>query len=298
MYSLVNAPVLAYDLVRHPSGPGVCAVLMRILRLTESDLPMLAEQYADDEERKSAWAEVGAVCDAAPRMVGVLASVADSARTGGTVDLREAAELLAAAQMGDLADLLSAVRGQLLDWTWKQAGDLRVQSMPQAVAVICDGVAGYYTHRSLSPAAANRLQRPWRVATAALPDRGEDFGPPGAAVRSILVGLSRAGSGQLAALDAAVDRARRTGFRYAPAMHNAAWAAVLSGRERTAAAAQLATVRAMPTAEKLTDLRLAGAFTAASCAVAAACVADLLDQTTCDALTGPWRTVFGDLTGI
>jgi hypothetical protein len=299
MYSLVNAPALCYDLVRVPYGAAVAGTLRRALRLEPVDLPVLAAEYADDAERQAAWDELEAACHRSARVGGT------PRRSGGppgdAADPRGASPRLSAATLGGLADLVSLVRADVLDWTWQQAGDLRLQTAPRAVAVVTDGVAGCLAGTAVSPAAFTRLRLPWTTALRRIDsvrpyrETPDEFGPATPAVRLLAARLAAATPVDLAALDVALDDARRAGFAWASTMHGATWALEVAGRIRTAAAAQLAVVRALPITAHPPPGSVPGAVAAVMAAVQASVVADLLDSETYEALTRPWCAIFGPL---
>jgi hypothetical protein len=58
VYTLVNAPVLGFDLARRDGGHLVADVIVRSLCLTAEDIPALAAAHRDDAGRDSAWLEL------------------------------------------------------------------------------------------------------------------------------------------------------------------------------------------------------------------------------------------------
>lgn len=324
MYSLINAPVLCYDLARMPNGAAVAGSLRRALRIEASDLPTLAREYGDDAERHAAWDELEAACERRSRAAGLLPTVhqAPAARRGpveenrnrgdlnradlnrgdrAPADRTEAAGRLIPVTLGGLADVVSIVRSDVLEWTWQRGADLRLQTAPHAVAVVSDAVAACYAGAAISPAAFTRLRLPWTTALRHIdgarpfPEVRDEFGPGSVAVRRIAALLSSATPTEIAALDAAIDAERRGGFAWARSMHGATWAIELSGRVRAAAAAQFCAVRALPAPGDPHASALPGVVTAVTAVVQAVVVADLLDMETYDALTSAWRRVFGPL---
>lgn len=273
-----------------PHGVAVAAALRRALRLAPVDLPALAGEFLDDVERQAAWDELETSCGR-------------ESRAGGAPAGRSRARTTTAppTTSADLAAVVSLVRGEVLDWTWQRAGDLRLQIGPQAVAVVCDGVAACYVGSSLSPTAFARLRRPWtaalrRIEAAALPGSvPEEFGPGTPTVRRIGSRLASAGPADLVALHVALEASRRSGSYWVSRSEAVSCAVELSRRLRPAAAAQLGMVRALPIARNHSPAVLTGAVRAVTAAVRAAVVADLLDAETYDALTRPWRVVFGRL---
>lgn len=291
-YTLVAVPTLCLDLAARPAGAAVAGALRRALRLTAVDLGALAAEYRDDTDRQAAWDELEAACARESRAAAVPAG-ADAVRRSAALDLTPGATL------EGLAGLLALIRAEVLGWTWQRAGDLRLQLAPQAVSVVCDAVAACYAGAAVSPVAFARLRQPWTTAlrridaAASAEPIADEFGPGTPAVRRISARLSAARPVELAALAEALDQTRASGTSWQRRSAATAYAVELSGRLRPSAAAQLGVVRALP-------ISAAGAagtevVTAATSAVQASVVADLLDLETYATMTRPWRVVFGRL---
>jgi hypothetical protein len=84
---------------------------------------------------------------------------------------------------------------------------------------------------------------------------------------------------------------------WSPAVHSASWAAYLSDRTRTAAAAQLLLVQAVDEAALPLSARAGGGWNLLSGAVQALVVRDLLDTATADRLLCPVAAALGPVTG-
>lgn len=300
MYSLVSPSVLCTDLVRHENGIGLIDILDRTLMLTAEDMPALTSVHHPDPAREAAWAEVDRVTGATPRLSDAVAVVRERIADGGLEALAGAglAERLSRTPMFGLAHLLAMVRHDVLDWTWQSAGEVAVQQHPEAIDVICDAVAGAYTRAQLSVAAYARLGGPWsllhRERPLALP-ADDAFGPQSRVLRELVERAARLTAAELARVEQAGAHRADAVSTWPSLMHNASWAAYLSGRLRPATRAHLAAARAL----LLTGLEpmqaATGVMRVVSAAVAALVVADVLDTETYDALLAPWNEALGAL---
>lgn len=334
MYSLTSIPTLCYDLVRSPTGSGWGDVLERALRLQPDDLAALQglASQADSEDpraiaaRSEAWDEIGAVTLTARRMSTVLPEVRGTldAPSLEAVRLDRVLSTLTGTPLGGLSDLLAMLRGDVFDWTWattEGAVGIAVQRWQGAVDVVADALAAAYLGPQLADYARTALSSRWhswlRESTLLDPSfapvcPGDDvLGRDGAALRSLLERAARLDRQDLIALQQACDAARSTGFSWPTQMHVAARTAVLSGRVRVAAIAQLAATRALLQSEALqnqraqalagntsataaeTALVLSGALPAMTAAVAAMAVGAELDIEVYARLLAPWRVAVG-----
>jgi hypothetical protein len=89
------------------------------------------------------------------------------------------------------------------------------------------------------------------------------------------------------------EDARRNAGGWSPAVHSASWAAYLSDRVRTAAAAQMLLVQAVDTAAIPLADRAGGVWNMLSGAVQALVVRDLLDTSTAHRLLAPVVAALG-----
>jgi hypothetical protein len=78
-------------------------------------------------------------------------------------------------------------------------------------------------------------------------------------------------------------------------MHDAAWAAYLSGRLRPAAAAQFQAVRGLRAAGVTPEQAARGVWNAVSGCLQGVVLHDMLDEVTYGVLVGPWETAMGIL---
>jgi hypothetical protein len=298
MYSLVSPSVLCMDLIRHENALGVVDVLDRALTLTLADVPAFAAMHREDAARDAAWLEVDRLCAATPRMSDAVAVVRDRLATDGLAGLAEQglAERLSATPLFGLADLLTMVREDILDWTWERVDDVSVQRHPGAVAVVVDGVAAAYARGQLSVQSYARLGGPWAVLTRELPvalPTGAGLGPQSGVLLELVERLARLDEADFAELERAATAARTAGADWSRAMHAATWAAYVSHRLRTVARAQLVATRSLALAGLTPLAASSGVMRVVTAAVQAVVVADVLDSPTYAALVSPWESVFG-----
>jgi hypothetical protein len=290
MYTLINAPVLGFDLARRDGGHLVADLVVRSLCLREEDLPSLASAHRDDAARDSAWLEL-AVEERATVAQG-LRLAADRLAGGAPTDaVLSSLERLA---VGDLDGLLRLVRHEVLDWTWSATGDVAVQSpeATAAAAVICDAAASAYAAERLSPEARRRLAAPWLAVCRRVTSPQPDLGPHGALVQAVVDRVATLGPADVAGVVAAVDAARADSGSWARAMHEASWAVELTGRCRPAAAAQMLLVQAAQGSVAARQLAR-GAWNLLSGVVHATVVVDLLPPDAAKVLVPPVARLVG-----
>jgi len=291
MYSLVSAPILGFDLVRRAGGAETATILGTALALGPADLPVLAASVRSDADRLAAWARVGAATRAEERVSDIADSTSRQSPAAAVAGLRR----LTTAGIGTLDDLLRCVRHDVLDWSWSAGSGVAVQSEVATAAstVICDAVAGAYAGPLLGTAERTVLCEPWRRIWGTRTPPLVDLGPGAPEVRALLQTVSGLdGTGRRALLGAA--DAYRAGTRpWALAVHNASWAAHLSGRTRSAAAAQMLAVGAVQRAGFSAHECAAGVWNLVSGAVHAMIVSDLLGDVDHLALTEPLDALKG-----
>ena len=300
MYTLVSAPVLAFDLVRRAGGEHVARVVREALELRPDDLGLLASYVRDDAglaaARTEAWLAVSTAEAARPEVTGLLDDVRAASASGLPVTAATLAAL-ESAPLGSLDALLRLVRREVLDWTWHaaagpQAGGLAVQSSQgtAAASVVCDAVAACYLTPDLPEVMRRRLGGSWTCVsrTLALAERGG--ADPGEAPRALVRRLRHLDETDRRRLRAASSAGRSGRTRWAESVHEASWAVHLSGRVRAAAAAQLMAVEAVRVAGLPLADSAGGVWNLVSGAVQAAVVDDLLSAEHSAVLADPVRT--------
>jgi hypothetical protein len=285
MYSLVSAPVLGFDLTRLGGGSATAEVLLRALRLNVGDLPVLAAQLPDEGLRGPLWVEVESASRKMPNLRGL-----------NQDDPAGALALVERAPIGSVDSLLTCLRYDVMAWTWEGSGrDARQsEAAASATALLCDAAVASYLREMLDDSARRMLGAGWVAALRRLPAGPPiDLGPHHYAVSSLLDRLRSIRPADLTRLIQSADDARRNAGGWSPAVHSASWAAYLSDRVRTAAAAQMLLVQAIDTgAIPLAD-RAGGVWNMLSGAVQALVVRDLLDTATAHRLLAPVVAALG-----
>jgi hypothetical protein len=285
MYSLVSAPVLGFDLTRLGGGSATAEVLLRALRLTVGDLSVLAERLPDEGVRGPLWVEVETAARRLPSLKGVKSD-----------DLPSTLALVERAPIGSVDALLTCLRYDVMAWTWHGKGRDAQQSeeAASATALLCDAAVSSYLREVLDEQTRRMLGAGWVSALRKLPTGAPiDLGPHHYAISSLLERLRSISTKDLNRLSQSADDARRNAGGWSPAVHSASWAAYLSDRVRTAAAAQMLLVQAIDTANIPLADRAGGIWNMLSGAVQALVVRDLLDTATAHRLLAPVVAALG-----
>jgi hypothetical protein len=285
MYSLVSAPVLGFDLTRLEGGPAAAEVMLRALRLQSGDLPVLAERLPDENVRGPLWVEVESAARRMPTLKGM--SKDDPA---GNLALVERAPI------GSVDALLTCLRYDVMSWTWEGTGRDARQSedAAAATALLCDAAVASYLREVLDEDTRRRLGAGWVSAVRKLPATAPiDLGPHHYTVSALLDRLRTLRPEDRQRVTSSADDARRNTAGWSPAVHSASWAAYLSDRVRTAAAAQMLLVQAVDTAGIPLADRAGGVWNMLSGAVQALVVRDLLDTATAHRLLAPVVAALG-----
>jgi hypothetical protein len=285
MYSLVSAPVLGFDLTRLSGGSATADVMLRALRLQKGDLSLLAERLPDEGVRGPLWVEV----ESAARRMPSLKNMNKDDPVGSLA-------LVERAPIGSVDSLLTCLRYDVMAWTWQGTGRDAQQSetAAAATALLCDAAVASYLREELDADTRRRLGAGWVAAMRKLPPGAPiDLGPHHYAVSALLERLRSLRSSDLSRLNSSAEDARRNTGGWSPAVHSASWAAYLSDRVRTAAAAQMLLVQAVDTAAIPLAERAGGVWNMLSGAVQALVVRDLLDTSTAHRLLAPVVAALG-----
>jgi len=285
MYSLVSAPVLGFDLTRLGGGSATAEVLLRALRLSVGDLPLLAERLPDEGVRGPLWVEVESAARRMPSLKGLKAD-----------DPASSLALVERAPIGSVDALLTCLRYDVMAWTWDGAGRDAKQSetATAATALLCDAAVASYLREVLDDSTRRMLGAGWVAALRKLPaGKPIDLGPHHYALSALLDRLRSIRPDDLTRLLQSAEDARRNAGGWSPAVHSASWAAYLSDRVRTAAAAQMLLVQAIDTAAIPLADRAGGVWNMLSGAVQALVVRDLLDTATAHRLLAPVVAALG-----
>ncbi|MCY1142741.1 hypothetical protein OWR29_32505 [Actinoplanes sp. Pm04-4] len=285
MYSLVSAPVLGFDLTRLTGGSATAEVMLRGLRLQAADLPVLADRLPDEGVRGPLWVEVESAARRMPSLKGL-----NKDDAAGSLALVERAPI------GTVDSLLTCLRYDVMAWTWTGTGRDAQQSevAASATALLCDAAVASYLREVLDADTRRGLGAGWVAAMRKLPTGAPiDLGPHHYTVSALLDRLRSLRSNDLSRLIASAEDSRRNAGGWSPAVHSASWAAYLSDRVRTAAAAQMLLVQAVDTAGIPLADRAGGVWNMLSGAVQALVVRDLLDTSTAHRLLAPVVAALG-----
>jgi hypothetical protein len=295
-YSLVSAATLGFDLVRLPAGAQVADVLLTGLGADAATLHRLADGHPatgrPDAERADLAVRARRAHELAAAGVPQLRDMSDP---GGDADDRSArlVTLLERGTIGNTPALERLVRDDVLGPEHQVVADLDPAVATLAADVLADAATGWWAAEALEPAVRQELTGPYSTITAWDPCPRPDLGPAAPALAELL--------GELRELDEtgrrrwrlAVDASRAQRRPWAAAMHGAAWAAHVSGRTRTLAAAQLMTVTAFVEGGFSARDGAEGVWNALAGCVQGLAMSDLLDEESLMVLGMPWQMVTG-----
>ena len=294
-YSLVSAATLGFDLVRLPAGRAVAGVLLTGLGADAGALTQLAGAHPGRGLTRDERGVLAVRGRRAREMAVSVPHVRGAASAGD-----RAAVLVAQLEQGTIGDaptLERLLRDDVLGPEHTAAGELPADERDEAVAVLADAAVGYWAAGVLPPLVRRELTGPYdRVierGQVAPPTVGEDLGPAAAELAALLDAVRELDEGGRAAWRTAVDEGRPEHRPWAAAMHEAAWAAHVSGRTRSLATAQLHAVQAFLDGGFDLHDGAAGVWNAVAGCVQGLSMGDLLDEGSQAVLQAPWRRIAG-----
>jgi hypothetical protein len=295
-YSLVSAATLGFDLVRLAAGGQVADVLLTGLGADSDTLRRLAAGHPaagrSDAERADLAVRARRAHELAAAGVPQLRDVTGEI---GDADVRSArlVALLERGTIGNTPALSRLVRDDVLGPDHSVVADLDPAVATLAADVLADAATGWWAAEALPDQVRHELTGPYATAAAWETFPRPDLGPAVPALAELL--------GELRALDEtgrrrwrlAVDATRAQRRPWAAAMHGASWAAHVSGRTRTLAAAQLMTVSAFVDGGFSPRDGAEGVWNAVAGCVQGLAMGDLLDEESLTVLGLPWQMVTG-----
>jgi hypothetical protein len=320
MLSLLNGSALGFDLVRLQHGPMVASILMRALAVRPEDLGHLTAR-ADAGPRQPAGPQPLAPPDAAPGRLpaaprsdlpngtavpppGELTIRDVPARTvqadaGTDTSLTALSSLLRSATIGSLDSLVALIRREVFGWTWSESADdgelaSRTSEADDVQAACVGAVSAVYGAVDLREPQIRAALARWERLATRLPRRSVPLGPQQMQLAVLLARVQSLRPDEVSEVVEAYHR-HQPAQLWAPAMHEATWAAYLSGRVAAAAAAQLHLVSSVRSAGVPLDEVAGGFWNAVSGAVSALVVYDLLDDVSCDLLLARYPVLAGPL---
>ena len=291
-YTLVSAATLGFDLVRLPAGRAVAGVLLTAVQADDAALTRLAAVHparglAHDQRL------VLAVRSRRAREMAVAVPHVRIAAAGARAVADRAAVLVEQLEQGTIGDaptLERLVREDVLGAEHPAAPLLDPDLVGEAADVLADAAIGYWAAGVLPPLVRRELTASFdRVADDA-PVAGPetlDLGAAGIELAAFLDGLRELDDAGRARWRAAVDEGRAERRPWATAMHEASWAAHVSGRTRVLATAQLHAVQAFLDGGFDRHDGAAGAWNAVAGCVQGIAMGDLLDEGALTVLRAP-----------
>ena len=295
-YSLVSAATLGFDLVRLPGGAQVADVLLTGLGADADTLRRLAAAHPaagrSESERAALAVRARRAHELAAAGVPQLRDMTGPAE--GAVD-RSAAlvALLERSTIGSTPALERLVRDDVLGPEHAVVADCDPAVAALAADVLADAATGWWASDALDAATRRELTGPHATATAWERGPRPDLGPMAAGLAELSDAVRGADEVDRRRWRAAVDAGRAQRRPWAAAMHGAAWAAHVSGRTRTLAAAQLMTVSAFVEGGFSPRDGAEGVWNALAGCVQGLAMADLLDEESLTVLGSPWAMVTG-----
>ena len=292
-YSLVSAATLGFDLVRLPAGRAVAEVLLVGLAADVTDLTRLA---AGHPSRGLAREQRGVRAVRSRRAREMAASVPHvrDAAAGGARD--RAAVLVAQLEQGTIGDtptLERLLRDDVLGPEHGAVGLLDPDLRDDAADVLADAAVGFWAAGVLPPLVRRELTAAFDHVTDGGPFAGSGRVELGEELAGFLASVRDLDDAGRARWRTAVDEGRAAHRPWAAAMHEASWAAHVSGRTRDLAAVQLHAVQAFLDGGFDGRDGAAGAWNAVAGCVQGLYMADLLDEASLSVLRAPWLRVAG-----
>ncbi|WP_245753288.1 hypothetical protein [Geodermatophilus ruber] len=293
----MSAATLGFDLVRLPAGRAVADVLLAGLAADAGTLEQLATVHPGAGRAREERAALAVRSRRARELAAAVPRVRDAAADLPGTD--RAAVLVAQLErstIGDAAALERVLREDVLGAEHPATGLVDADVLAAATEVLADAAVGAWAAEVLPPLVHRQLAGPLAVAAAAgmvgVPE--VDLGPATPELNGLLAALRELDAPGRARWRAAVDEGRAERRPWAAAMHEASWAAHVSGRTRTLATAQLLAVRAFLDGGFTASDGAAGAWNAVAGCVQGIVMADLLAADCAAVLRAPMQRVTGE----
>jgi hypothetical protein len=289
-YSLVSAATLGFDLVRLPAGRDVAGVLLTGLDAGIADLHRLAAVHPAEGRTRE---QRGVLAVRARRARELAAAVPHvrSATTGlpftGADRTAVLVDQLERGTIGDAPTLERLIREDVLGPEHTAARQVADDVAAAAADVLADAAIGHWAAEVLPPLVRRELVAPLDRAELPL-QRTPDLGPATAELTELFAALRALDGAGRARWRAAVEEGRADHRGWAAAMHEAAWAAHVSGRTRALATAQLLAVLAFLDGGFTGRDGAHGLWNAVAGCVQGLAMADLLDDRSVALLRSPW----------
>jgi hypothetical protein len=292
---LVSAATLGFDLVRLPAGRLVADALLSGLLATPDTLRALAAVHP----ARGLSHEGRGTLAVRSRRARELAAAVPQVRSiaAGSTGADRAAVLVAQLEQGTIGDvptLERLLREDVLGPESSARAAVHEDDADAAADVLSDAAVGWWAAGVLPPLVRRALTEPLERADLPPADPAVvDLGPASAPVRAVLAGVAALDADGRAAWRVAVEAGRDAHRPWAGAMHEASWAAHVSGRTRTLAVAQLLAARAFLDGGFDGRDGASGLWNALAGCVQGLAMADLLDARSIAVLTTPLARLGG-----
>lgn len=291
-YTLVSAATLGFDLVRLPAGRQVAGVLLSGLQADDAALARLGAAHpARGLERDQRLTL--AVRSRRAREMAVAVPHVRTAAAGARAAGDRAAVLVEQLEQGTIGDaptLERLLREDVLGAEHPAVELLDADLLAETADVLADAAIGYWAAGVLPPLVRRELTASYDRVADTTPPAGPgslDLGAAGTELAAFLDGLRALDDAGRARWRAAVDEGRAERRPWATAMHEASWAAHVSGRTRVLATAQLHAVQAFLDGGFDRHDGAAGAWNAIAGCVQGIAMGDLLDEGALTVLRAP-----------
>ncbi|MGY1754037.1 hypothetical protein [Blastococcus sp. SYSU D01042] len=291
-YTLVSAATLGFDLVRIPAGRAVADVLLTGLQADGVALAALGAAHPARGLERDQRLTLAVRSRRAREMAVAVPSVRSAAAGARAAGDRAAVlvEQLEQGTIGDAPTLERLVREDVLGVEHPAAELLDPDLVAEAADVLADAAIGYWAAGVLPPLVRRELTASFDRVADTTPTAGPEslaLGTAGAELVAFLDGLRGLDDAGRARWRAAVDEGRTERRPWATAMHEASWAAHVSGRTRVLATAQLHAVQAFLDGGFDRHDGAAGAWNAIAGCVQGIAMGDLLDEGALTVLRAP-----------
>jgi len=296
-YSLVSAATLGFDLVRLPAGRQVADSLLTGLLADGPCLDRLAAVHPSaglgPEQRRVLAIRARKARELAASVPHVR-GVAPAAQADGADRTAVLVAQLEQGTIGDAPTLERLLREDVLGPEHLAAPLVDPAAAEAAADVLADAAVGWWAAGVLPPLVRRELTEP--LERAEVPPTHPavvDLGPSSGELCAFLADLRDLDADGRAAWRGAVDAGRAAHRPWATAMHEASWAAHVSGRTRALATAHLFAVQAFLDGGFDGPDGASGLWNAVAGCVQGTAMADLLDAGSLAVLTAPLARLAG-----
>jgi hypothetical protein len=296
-YSLVSAATLGFDLVRLPAGRLVADTLLTGLLADEETLGRLAAVHPSAglaPEQRGVLAIRARKARELAASVPHVRGMGAEARTAGADRTAVLVAQLEQGTIGDAPTLERLLRDDVLGAEHPVLPLVDPAVAEAAADVLADAAVGWWAAGVLPPLVRRELTEPLERAAETPADPADvDLGPASGKLLDLLADLRALGDDGRTAWRIAVDAGRDAHRPWATAMHEASWAAHVSGRTRTLATAHLFAVQAFVDGGFNGRDGASGVWNAVAGCVQGTAMADLLDARSLAVLTAPLARLAG-----